>query len=156
VGGGGATPPFGYNKKRTIDLFFGPCGPQAVSIISYQQQDQVLATNILKRQNQKLVKSLKVKLIQWLRPETKSKLSEANKGKNNPMFGGAKPPHSEQSKAKMGVANLVIPKSEEHKLKISLANPNRIKIEVNYLELGGGSASPLKLLIILKLQQLEP
>jgi hypothetical protein len=34
--------------------------------------------------------------------------------------------------------------------------PNAIKIEVNYLELGGGSASPLKLLIILWVKLPEP
>jgi hypothetical protein len=43
----------------------------------------------------------------------------------------------------------------QHKVKISLANPNCKKIEVSDLELGGGSASPQKLFILLFVQLQE-
>jgi hypothetical protein len=42
--------------------------------------------------------------------------------------------HSEQSKANMSAKKLGIPKSEEHKLKISLSQPNRKSIIVTNLE----------------------
>ena len=49
-----------------------------------------------------------------LSEETKQKISNATKGENNPMYGKH---HSEETKKKMSR-----PKTEEHKLKISIAN----------------------------------
>jgi hypothetical protein len=42
--------------------------------------------------------------------------------------------HTEESKNKISAHMKGIPRSEEHKEKISLGNPNCKKIEVNYLE----------------------
>jgi hypothetical protein len=77
--------------------------------------------------------------------------------------------HDDGAKAKISASeapHLGIPKSEETKKKISGAllgikrpetlKPHAKKIEVNYLELGGGSASPQKLFIILYVQQRKP
>ena len=54
--------------------------------------------------------------------ETKQKLSEANKGENNPMFGQI---HTEETKQKMSKAKKDIPKSEEHKRKMSKAKKGK-------------------------------
>jgi len=58
--------------------------------------------------------------------DTKIKLSEANKGKNNPLFGKT---HSEETKNKISVANLGKTRSEETKAKLKEAkkgNQNRL------------------------------
>jgi group I intron endonuclease len=70
--------------------------------------------------------------------------------------------HSDESLCKM--RKMGAQKSDETRAKMSASQignsngkiqPNSIKIVVTDLELGGGSASPLKLLIILLMQQLK-
>jgi hypothetical protein len=82
-------------------------------------------------------------------------------GKNNPMFGKTSENHpsfgktrSEEARAKMSAFSIgnSLPPARK---KSTSRDASATKIEVNYLELGGGSASPLKLLIVLLRQQLE-
>jgi group I intron endonuclease len=51
-------------------------------------------------------------------PESKLKMSEAQKGENHPMFGKE---HSDETRQKISEANKGVPKSDEHKQKISEA-----------------------------------
>jgi group I intron endonuclease len=67
--------------------------------------------------------------------ETRAKMSVANKGKNNPMFGKTGKTPSEETRAKMSAWQMGVPKSVEHKEKLSLGNPNCKKIEVTDLYL---------------------
>ena len=61
--------------------------------------------------------------------ETRAKLSAANKGKNNPMYGKLSPNKgktlSPEHRAKLSAANKGKPKSLEHRTKISAANKDR-------------------------------
>lgn len=63
-------------------------------------------------------------LNRWQMAEYRAKIIASMEGKT----------HSEQSKANMSAKKLGIPKSEEHKLKISLSQPNRKSIIVTNLE----------------------